>query len=330
MQYSIVAGNVKGGREWRENPPSPYASLAFRGRRRQVPLPPFPPTLSFMGYTAEQMGLVLALLRKTSGCVIFNVMKEKFFALRAFPVVCLFVCLFALWPVVAQVPVEGSVSYPESYYSFRDTMLNSRGKTAAEFESQYAAVVAEIQATKSGWEKELLIAGCDYILGRAYRYLGDTKKAINYLDNAIDICKEILKKHEVAEVYVVYADAISQNCSIKPKTYAMTQGPKIKSMAKKALELDPTSGAAKYLENSQNIFTPAPFNNIKEGMKNMDLLLDTKQFRMDKYDVYSALSARAYGYLQQGKKEEALHWYQKALELYPDNVAVLEIIPTIK
>ncbi len=283
-----------------------------------------------MGYTAEQMGLVFALLRKTSGCVIFNVMKEKFFALKAFPVVCLFICLFALWPVVAQVPVEGSVSYPESYYSFRDTMLNSRGKTAAEFESQYAAVVAEIQATKSGWEKELLIAGCDYILGRAYRYLGDTKKATNYLDNAIDICKEILKKHEVAEVYVVYADAISQNCSIKPKTYAMTQGPKIKSMAKKALELDPTSGAAKYLENSQNIFTPAPFNNIKEGMKNMDLLLDTKQFRMDKYDVYSALSARAYGYLQQGKKEEALHWYQKALELYPDNVAVLEIIPTIK
>ena len=29
-------------------------------------------------------------------------------------------------------------------------------------------------------------------------------------------------------------------------------------------------------------------------------------------------------------KDDALYWYQKALELYPDNVAVLEIIPTIK
>lgn len=104
---------------------------------------------------------------------------------------------------------------------------------------------------------------------------------------------------------MVYADAVSQNCSIKPKTYAMTQGPKIKSMAKKALKLDPAYGAAKYLENSQNIFTPEPFCDIDEGMRNLDLLLDTDQFRMDNFDRYSALSARAYGYLQRGMKEEA-------------------------
>ncbi len=274
------------------------------------------------------MGLVL--LRKMLQYVIFFDMKANIFCSRGVSLIVVCVCLVTVLPVAAQVSGSGSLTYPESYFSFRDAMLNGRGKTAQEFEAQYAAVVAEVKSTKSGWERDVLLARCDYVLGRSYRYLGDTKKAILYFDKAIELCKGVLEKHEVAEAYVVYADAISQNCSIKPKTYAMTQGSKIKTLAKKALELDPTYGAAKYLENSQNIFPPAPFNDLKEGMKNLDVLLDTNQFRMDEYDVYSALSARAYGYLQQGKKEDALYWYQKALELYPDNVAVLEIIPSIK
>ena len=267
----------------------PTVALRFTGVQRAAsagPLPPFPPTLSFIGYTARQIGLVL--LRKMLQYVILFDMKEKIFCSRTFFLIV--VCLVVVLPVVAQGAGAGALAYPESYFSFRDAMLNGRGKSAPEFESQYATVVAEVEASKSGWERDVLLAGCDYVLGRAYRYLGDTKKAIMYFDKAIEICKEVLKKHEVAEAYVVYADAISQNCSIKPKTYAMTQGAKIKTLAKKALELDPSY----------------------------------------EYDVYSALSARAYGYLQQGQKEDALYWYQKALELYPDNVAVLEIIPTIK
>ena len=301
-----------------------------------------PPKETSSGYTAEQMGLVrevctreggvssTLLLRKMLQYVIFFDMKANIFCSRVVSLIFVCVCFGAVLPVAAKDSVTGSLSYPESYFSFRDAMLNGRGKTASEFESQYAAVVAEVEATKSGWERDVLLAHCDYVLGRAYRYLGDKKKSVTYFDKAIELCKEVLKNHEVAEAYVVYADAISQNCSVKPKTYAMSHGAKVKTLAKKALALDPTYGAAKYLENSQNIFPPAPFNNLKEGMKNLDVLLDTNQFRMDEYDVYSALSARAYGYLQQGKKEDALHWYQKALELYPDNVAVLEIIPTIK
>lgn len=243
----------------------------------------------------------------------------------------LLLCFFVLTgAVVAQVSVDGGVTYPESYYTFRDNMLNSDGMTAQEFEDEYLAVIKEIMDTKSGLEEEVLLARCDYVLGRAYRYLSMDKEAIECFDRAIDTCKAILKKEEMVEAYIVYADAVSQNCSIKPKTYAMTQGGKIKSMAKKALKLDPTNGTAKYLENSQNIFTPAPFNNYKEGMKVLDSLLDTDQYRMDKSDQYSALSARAYGYLQQDMNEEALYWYNKALEIYPKNVAVLEILPTIK
>lgn len=244
-----------------------------------------------------------------------------------FILILVFVCLSTLG---AQVPKAGTIEYPESYYTFRDNMLNSEGITAEEFEDEYLLIIKEIMNTTTGLEQEVLLARCDYVLGRAYRYLSMNKKAAECFDRAIETCEKILKMEEMVEAYVVYADSVSQNCAVKSKGYAMMQGSKIKSMAKKALKLDPTYGAAKYLENSQNIFTPAPFNNYEEGMKVLDTLLDTNQFRMDKSDRYSALSARAYGYLQQGMKEEALYWYNKALEIYPRNVAVLEILPTIK
>ena len=49
-------------------------------------------------------------------------------------------------------------------------MLNGRGKTAPEFESQYATVVAEVEASKSGWERDVLLAGCDYVFScKCYR-----------------------------------------------------------------------------------------------------------------------------------------------------------------
>ena len=89
----------------------------------------------------------------------------------------LLACLFVLTTVaVAQVPVEGGVVYPESYYAFRDNMLNSDGMTAQEFEDEYLEVIQDIMDTKSGLEREVLLARCDYVLGRAYRYLSMEKR----------------------------------------------------------------------------------------------------------------------------------------------------------
>lgn len=240
-------------------------------------------------------------------------------------------CLCAApFSVRAQIPAPGGVTYPESYYAFRDNMYNSLGKTAAQFEAEHKAVTAEINSLKSGNERQVLLARCDYVLGRAYRYLGDGKAAAECFDRAIESCKEILKNEEMAEAYVVYADSISQNCSVRSKAYAMTQGPKIRSMARKALELDPGYGAALYLLNSQNIFTPPPFCDYDEGMRNLNLLLEGGGFRMDKSDYYNAMTARGYGYLQQGMAAESKIWYEKALEIYPGNVAALETLRQIE
>ena len=138
--------------------------------------------------------------------------------------------------------------------------------------------------------------------------MGLKDKAIQYFDKTIEKCKNILQNHEIPQVYVLYADSISQNCALKPKSYAISQGPKIKTMAKKALDLDPTYGTAYFLTNTQNIFTPPPFGNLEEGMKALIPLLDKNIYRMDKADYYNAFTARGFGYLEKGDKEQAEYW----------------------
>ncbi|MBR5867533.1 MAG: hypothetical protein IKZ04_06440 [Spirochaetaceae bacterium] len=223
-----------------------------------------------------------------------------------------------------------SISFPDSYYTFRDNMYNAIGKTPAEYETQYNAVLKEIGETKSGLEKTILDTHCDYVLARAYRYVGLKDKAIQYFDKTIEKCKNILQNHEIPQVYVLYADSISQNCALKPKSYAISQGPKIKTMAKKALDLDPTYGTAYFLTNTQNIFTPPPFGNLEEGMKALIPLLDKNIYRMDKADYYNAFTARGFGYLEKGDKEQAEYWYKKGLEIYPLNPAAHEMLEVIK
>ena len=132
------------------------------------------------------------------------------------------------------------------------------------------------------------------------------------------------------DAYLILADSISQNCSIKPKSYGFSQGTKIRSNAKKALKIDPKNGTAMNLYNSQNIFTPSPVCNYKEGMQIVDELLNSNKYNMEKPDIFNALSAKAYCYFAQNKKEESIFWYKKALEIYPNNIAVLEFLEEIK
>ena len=84
------------------------------------------------------------------------------------------------------------------------------------------------------------------------------------------------------------------------------------------------------LYNSQNIFTPSPVCNYKEGMQIVDELLNSNKYNMEKPDIFNALSAKAYCYFAQNKKEESIFWYKTALEIYPNNIAVLEFLEEIK
>jgi tetratricopeptide (TPR) repeat protein len=129
------------------------------------------------------------------------------------------------------------------------------------------------------------------------------------------------------EAMLTQAECISQNCIVKNTAYAISQGPKIKTLSQKIINTDPNYGAAVYINNSQNIFTPAPFCNYKEGLECLNELITNEKYRMDKVDYYYAYSAIAYVYIQEKDLEKARYYLDKALELYPENQYLLNLLP---
>lgn len=220
-----------------------------------------------------------------------------------------------------------TVNYPESYYIFRDETMNDVNKNLEYYTPLYNNIVSEISRDFSGNEKEIILAKIEYFMGRLYRNKKQNKDAENFFNSAIERCKKILKKENNVEANLIQAECISQNCIIKSTAYAISNGPKIKTLSQKALDIDPAYGSAKYINNSQNIFTPAPFNNYKEGVECLDELLFTDKYRMDKLDIYFAYSAKGYVCIQEKDFEKARYWIDLALEIYPENQYLIELRP---
>ena len=205
--------------------------------------------------------------------------------------------------------------------------MNDINKSVEYYIPLYNNIVSEINKNYSGNEKEVILARIEYYMGRVYRCKNKYPEAEKYFNSAINRCKKILKSQNMVEAYLIQAESISQNCIIKNTTYAITNGPKIKTLSQKALDIDPFYGSAKYINNSQNIFTPAPFNNYKEGVECLDELLFSDKYRMDKIDIFFAYSGKAYVCIQKQEFDKARYWIDIALEIYPENQYLLDLRP---
>lgn len=222
---------------------------------------------------------------------------------------------------------SNTIVYLDSFYAFRDESFNDSNKTLEYYLPIYENLVTEIKATAKDNEQEIMLARAELYMGKIYRQKSEFDLAGKYFDTAIDRCKKILKTETMPEALLTQAECISQNCIVKNTAYAISQGPKIKSLSQKLIEMDPNYGSAVYINNSQNIFTPAPFCNYKEGLECLNELLTNKKYRMDNADYYYAYSAIAYVYIEEKDLEKARYYINKALELYPENQYLLDLLP---
>lgn len=220
-----------------------------------------------------------------------------------------------------------TIIYPDSFYVFREESLNDLNRSLEYYLPMYENLVAEIKATAKGNEQEIMLARAELYMGKIYRQKNEFDLAGKYFDTAIDRCKKILKKEDMHEAMLTQAECISQNCIVKNTAYAISQGPKIKTLSQKIIDTDPNYGTAVYINNSQNIFTPAPFCNYKEGLECLNELITNNKYRMDKVDYYHAYSAIAYVYIEEKDLEKARYYINKALELYPENQYLLDLLP---
>lgn len=213
----------------------------------------------------------------------------------------------------------------DEYIALRDAMYNNQ-YSADGLLPLYDVAVATAKEKFS--EDTLLVAlsRCEYIMGRAYSYEENKDAAGARYDAGDKFAEQALDIRESATAHLMRGENISQNCSVKPVSYALSHGTKIAGLAKKVLKLDENYGAAMYLQTAQHIYAPSPFHNHKKGIREMQEILEDSSVRLEKDDMFNLISAIGYGYLQREEIDEARTWLLKALEVYPGNKYVQSLL----
>lgn len=213
---------------------------------------------------------------------------------------------------------------PASLAVFRDAMyadpLNHESLRVL-----YEQTKTDILASLNDYDMYVAQSRLDYYMGRSYSYAQNKTEAASFYDRSLESAEKALAICEGPEALLMQGESLSQNCAVKPTSYALAHGMKIGKIAKQALDADPKNGAALYLLSAQHIYAPSPFNNYRRGIKEMRQILDTSGVRLENDDLFNITSALAYVYIRQEKYDDALPWIQKALEVYPTNFFALSL-----
>ena len=218
---------------------------------------------------------------------------------------------------------------PTEYYQFRDDMYNF-SKTPTEMEEIGKELLQKADAELSDYEKYLAKARYEFILGRVWFYQNENDKAGSHYDKGIEYADLAIKEKSDAQSQLIYAENISANCAVKPVSYVLTWGVKIAPLTKKVLGFDAKNGAALYMQNAQDVYAPAPFNNHKRGIKKMSELLNNQNVTLDKDDKFNVISSIGYAYMQQKNYTEAIKWLEDSLKIYPGNKYVQSLVDECK
>ena len=211
-----------------------------------------------------------------------------------------------------------------SLAAFRDAMYNNP-LNHNELLQLYENTKKDIESSSSGYDLYVASARCDYYMGRSYGYAQNKEKAGFYYDLALEAVQEALKIKEGPEALLLQGENISQNCAVKPVSYAMSNGLKVAKLAQQVIDADPKNGAAMYLLNARHVYAPSPFHNHHKGIKEMKRILEIPDIRVGNDDMFNITSAIAYAYIQQKKYADALEWIEKALAVYPSNFFALDL-----
>ena len=156
------------------------------------------------------------------------------------------------------------------------------------------------------------------------------QNAADYFDKGIAFAEKALKVREGSDAYTILGHCISLNCTAKNASYAVANGLKIKTYAKKAMELDRTNGTAYFLLYAQDIYAPKPFCQISKGMEAYKTALSDSTIHFEKYDILNMNSGIGYGNERLKNYSEAAKYYSKALVPYPTNAGIKKLLDDVK
>jgi tetratricopeptide (TPR) repeat protein len=228
----------------------------------------------------------------------------------------LIICLTACALLAAR-PSAQTLLWQE-FITLRDAMYN-RVYPSGAIKPLYDSAVSAAKKTFAGNELLVALSKCEYMFGRNYLYDEQKDEAGVHFDLGADYAKRAADASGSSEAWLMYAENVSQNCTVKPVSYAISNGSKLAGIASRVIKQDPANAAAHILLYSQDVYAPAPFHNHKRGIKNMTALLNDGTLRVQKDDKFNILCAIAYAHFQEKNYAEAASWFSQTLAVYPGN-----------
>lgn len=207
---------------------------------------------------------------------------------------------------------------PEWYTQLRDAVY-SQDLSSQDLTGLYSAARDRAQKELSGAALSVMLSRCEYMMGRSLQYEGNKDEAAAYYARGMNYAQEALDREASAEGWQMLAENISQSCVVRSTAWAMANGLKVERYARNALSIDPGNTAAQHMIAARYVYAPAPFHNYKKGIQMMQAILNNFDSRLQKDDRFNVYSAIGYALYQQGNNGDAKGWLTKALELYPDN-----------
>lgn len=232
------------------------------------------------------------------------------------PFIVLFVFLFTI-----QVYGQDHSKYP-AFETFYDTSYNNLTNTEADYLPLFKAALKEAEQLPDLFERNLRCAWANYIMSRAYYELNELDLSEQYCDLAEAQAMEARNINENEESLLIYICCVGQNCQMKPFSYLASNGLSVGQIAKKIVKLNPKNGHALFLASSQDVYGPAPFNNIKRGTKTMLEIMNDKTLIMNNQVLFDVYCAEAFCLIHSGMPTEAQQYLNMAARIFPNNLTL--------
>ena len=217
----------------------------------------------------------------------------------------------------ATVPLHGE-EFPEWYTRLRDAVY-SQDLSSRDISGLYNAARERALAELSGAALSVMLSRCEYMMGRSFQYEENKEAAAASYERGINYAQEALDRKASPEGWQMLAENISQSCAVRSTAWAMANGLKVEQYAKNALNMDGGNTAAQHMIAARYVYAPAPFNNYRRGIQMMEAIAANFDDRLHKDDRFNVYSAIGYAFYQQKKYGDAKAWFEKSLEVYPDN-----------
>jgi tetratricopeptide (TPR) repeat protein len=173
------------------------------------------------------------------------------------------------------------------------------------------------------WESRIAL-----FRGQIFYELNDKRASLQELEHCIELTKESNSVKETSENWRIMSEAGSLYMMQKGMIYIMNHSSEALDQAKRALELDPRNArgsliVAQYFCNAP----PIAGGDLEEGLSSLEELQRRTNLSIeDQFYIHLTLSEV---YLDEKQKDRALDSCRKALELYPGNLAAIELMTSI-